>query len=70
MSIIKYEKRLINAVADIDLINELNNIGYNESAINDAFYRDLEFGTVVFPAAYDGDTTPGASMALVSHILR
>ncbi len=29
----------------------------------------LGLNTVVFPAAYGGDTTPGASMALVSHVL-
>ncbi len=29
----------------------------------------LGLNTVVFPAAYGGDTTPGASMALISHIL-
>lgn len=29
----------------------------------------LGLNTVVFPAAYDGDTTPGASMALISHVM-
>lgn len=29
----------------------------------------LGLNTVVFPAAYGGDTTPGASMALISHIM-
>lgn len=29
----------------------------------------LGLNTVVFPAAYDGDTTPGAGMALVSHLI-
>ncbi len=29
----------------------------------------LGLNTVVFPAAYGGDTTPGASMALISHII-
>lgn len=29
----------------------------------------LGLNTVVFPAAYNGDTTPGASMALISHLL-
>ena len=29
----------------------------------------LGLNTVVFPAAYGGDTTPGASMALISHVL-
>lgn len=29
----------------------------------------LGLNTVVFPAAYGGDTTPGASMALISHVM-
>ena len=29
----------------------------------------LGLNTVVFPAAYNGDTTPGASMALISHLM-
>lgn len=29
----------------------------------------LGLNTVVFPAAYGGDTTPGASMALISHVI-
>ncbi len=29
----------------------------------------LGLNTVVFPAAFGGDTTPGASMALISHVL-
>ncbi len=29
----------------------------------------LGLNTVVFPASYGGDTTPGASMALISHVL-
>lgn len=29
----------------------------------------LGLNTVVFPAAYGGDTTPGAGMALVSHLI-
>lgn len=29
----------------------------------------LGLNTVVFPAAYEGDTTPGASMALISHVM-
>lgn len=29
----------------------------------------LGLNTVVFPAAYGGDTTPGASMALISHLM-
>jgi len=33
------------------------------------FYKYLGLNTVVFPAAYDGDTTPGASMALISHVM-
>lgn len=34
--------------------------------------RDIKnktFNTVVFPAAYGGDTTPCASMALISHVM-
>lgn len=34
-----------NAVDDEDLKQELNNIKNNEDAINDSFYRELEFGT-------------------------
>jgi predicted permease len=29
----------------------------------------LGLNTVIFPAAYGGDTTPGASMALISHVM-
>lgn len=29
----------------------------------------LGLNTIIFPAAYGGDTTPGASMALISHII-
>ena len=32
-----------------------------------AFATPLGLNTVVFPAAYDGDTTTGASMAMISH---
>ena len=34
-----------NATEDIDLVNELKEIKNDESKIEDAFYRDLEFGT-------------------------
>ncbi len=33
------------ATLDADLVNELKSIEGNEEAINDAFYKDLEFGT-------------------------
>ncbi len=33
------------ATLDIDLVNELKSIEGNDEAINDAFYKDLEFGT-------------------------
>lgn len=45
MTNIIYKRWLNCATQDTDLINELNNIRNNEDAINDAFYRDLEFGT-------------------------
>ena len=41
----KYNLWCINATQDKDLIEELRNIKDDENAINDAFYRDLEFGT-------------------------
>ena len=34
-----------------------------------AFATPLGLNTIVYPAAYGGDTKPGASMAMVSHIL-
>ena len=34
-----------------------------------AFATPLGLNTVVYPAAYGGDTRPGASMAMVSHVL-
>ncbi len=40
-----YRRWLENAVDDVDLQNELKNIEHDEEAINDRFYRDLEFGT-------------------------
>ena len=44
-----------------------------DSAINRAALcateMPLGLNTVVFPAAYGGDTTPGASMALISHLI-
>lgn len=33
------------AVGDPDLLNELKEIGNNQDAVSDAFYKDLEFGT-------------------------
>ena len=40
-----YEKWLENAVADIDIVNELKEISGDCEAINDRFYKDLSFGT-------------------------
>ena len=34
-----------------------------------AFGTPLGLNTVVFPAAYGGDTSTGASMAMISHTL-
>ena len=34
-----------------------------------AYATPLGINTVVFPAAYGGDTTTGASMALISHTI-
>ncbi len=45
MSFEKYSLWLKNAISDADLIAELNNIMNNHDAINDAFYKELEFGT-------------------------
>ena len=33
-----------------------------------AFASALGLNTVVVPAAYDGDTTTGAGMAMISHV--
>ncbi len=41
----KYNLWLIKATADLDLLKELKNIENDTVAINDAFYKDLEFGT-------------------------
>jgi len=41
----KYEIWLKNAVADPDLIPELEGMAGDEAKIEDAFYKDLEFGT-------------------------
>lgn len=41
----KYKLWCEKAQDDIDLISELKEIVSDESAINDAFYKDLEFGT-------------------------
>ncbi len=40
-----YKKWLENAVADIDIVNELKEISGDCEAINDRFYKDLSFGT-------------------------
>ncbi len=40
-----YELWCKNAVEDEDLQRELKNIKDNEEAVNDSFYRELEFGT-------------------------
>ena len=34
-----------------------------------AFAVPLGLNTIIFPAAYGGDTKPGASMAMISHTL-
>ena len=41
----KYQDWLLKAAEDPDLIAELEEEAGDEEAINDAFYRDLEFGT-------------------------
>ena len=41
----KYELWLQNAVEDPDLVRELRDIEGQEDAIEDRFYRELEFGT-------------------------
>ena len=41
----EYLRWLKNAIEDIDVANELKAIEGNEEKIEDAFYRDLEFGT-------------------------
>lgn len=41
----RYEEWLLNAIADNDVIQELQSIKGNEEKIEDAFYRDLAFGT-------------------------
>lgn len=40
-----YQRWTERAIADIDVINELKAISENEEKIEDAFYKDLEFGT-------------------------
>lgn len=40
-----YNLWVLNINDDSDLINELQSIKNDESKINDAFYRELEFGT-------------------------
>lgn len=41
----EYNRWCLLAKEDIDLVNELSSIKEDESKIEDAFYRDLEFGT-------------------------
>ena len=41
----EYDRWCLLAKEDIDLVNELSSIREDESKIEDAFYRDLEFGT-------------------------
>ena len=41
----EYKRWCLSAKEDIDLVNELSSIREDESKIEDAFYRDLEFGT-------------------------
>ena len=41
----RYGLWLRKASADADLIEELREIAQDDSRIEDAFYRDLEFGT-------------------------
>lgn len=40
-----YQRWTERAIADIDVINELKDIAENEGKIEDAFYKDLAFGT-------------------------
>ena len=40
-----YQRWTERAIADIDVINELKDIAGNEEKIEDAFYKDLTFGT-------------------------
>ena len=41
----EYERWVKNAVEDPDLVKELKDIANDEKKIEDAFYRNLEFGT-------------------------
>lgn len=41
----EYQRWCKRAVADADIVNELNKISSDETKIKDAFYRDLSFGT-------------------------
>ena len=41
----QYQSWVKNALADTDVIDELNSIANDETKIEDAFYRDLAFGT-------------------------
>lgn len=40
-----YQRWTERAIADVDVINELKDIAENEGKIEDAFYKDLAFGT-------------------------
>ena len=40
-----YQRWIERAIADVDVINELKDIAENEGKIEDAFYKDLAFGT-------------------------
>ena len=40
-----YQRWTERAIADVDVINELKDIAENEEKIEDAFYKDLAFGT-------------------------
>ena len=40
-----YQRWTERAIADVDVINELKDIAGNEEKIEDAFYKDLAFGT-------------------------
>ncbi len=72
------EKRVYIATAlrlvviPIVILSILKVLGANEYIISLAFFAyatPLGLNTVVFPAAYNGDTKTGASMAMISHVL-
>lgn len=41
----EYQRWLEKATGDADVVNELNSIGSDNAKVEDAFYRDLAFGT-------------------------